>query len=136
MCMAIDAMRCAAESLASNAYLNFVPLRGFYVHDNYREQKKIERAHASAIKEDKRRDSYGLYIFKKYGMTINDYNHMLLQQQNRCFLCGRKEKLFIDHSHATGKVRRLLCRLCNVGLGHFKDNALLLKRAARYIVNY
>ena len=41
-----------------------------------------------------------------------------------------------DHCHATGVIRGFLCRACNVGLGHFKDDPELMRRAAEYIERY
>lgn len=39
----------------------------------------------------------------------------------------------MDHDHITGTVRGLLCRVCNIGLGHFKDSRLHLKKAMEYL---
>ena len=50
-----------------------------------------------------------------------------------CVICGSKEPLVVDHDHKTGKVRGMLCNHCNRGLGHFRDDPLLLEFAAEYI---
>ena len=44
-----------------------------------------------------------------------------------------KGKMAIDHDHATGKVRGLICYNCNIGLGHFKDSIDTLERAIEYL---
>ena len=49
-----------------------------------------------------------------------------------CDVCG-DEATVIDHCHAGGHVRGGLCRLCNVGLGHFRDDPALLRKAADYL---
>jgi hypothetical protein len=43
------------------------------------------------------------------------------------------KELAIDHCHKTGKIRGLLCKNCNQGLGQFKDNIDLLLSAAKYL---
>jgi Recombination endonuclease VII len=54
-----------------------------------------------------------------------------------CAICGSEENLHIDHDHNTGKIRALLCRSCNIGLGHFKDEPSLLVRGVDYLMkNY
>ena len=54
----------------------------------------------------------------------------------KCDLCGAEETMHADHCHATGVIRGFLCRACNVGLGHFKDDPELMRRAAEYIERY
>ena len=50
-----------------------------------------------------------------------------------CVICGSDEKLVVDHDHKTGEIRGMLCNYCNRGLGHFRDDPLLLEFAAQYI---
>ncbi len=59
----------------------------------------------------------------------------LRRRITNCQICGRKEKLLIDHDHTTGFVRGLLCFHCNVGIGHLGDNANLLKSALQYLLD-
>lgn len=84
--------------------------------------------------------------FKKYGLTGEQYDEMFLRQNNRCAICNKEEdhkhhstgkvrKLAIDHCHKTGKVRGLLCTSCNHGLGRFKDDVELLRKAIDYLTN-
>ena len=75
-----------------------------------------------------------------YGMTIADYDKKLAEQNGVCAICGginvKGHKLAIDHNHATGAIRGLLCRRCNLGLGYFKDSNKNLERAFLYLKNY
>jgi hypothetical protein len=58
----------------------------------------------------------------------------------RCAICysapDGKRVLAQDHCHGTGQLRGFLCMHCNTGLGHFKDDPRLLRRAARYLVRF
>lgn len=79
---------------------------------------------------------------RKYGLTPEDYDRLLAAQDGRCAICGKepgatsgvdRNRLVIDHSHATGKVRALLCDFCNRGLGIFFDDPDLLLAAVKYL---
>lgn len=64
---------------------------------------------------------------KKHGITPVEYQRLLSLQGHRCGICGtdtpRGHGAFhVDHDHATGVIRGLLCHSCNVGLGHLRDN--------------
>lgn len=57
-----------------------------------------------------------------------------------CEICGEppapKKRLAIDHDHATGKLRGILCHTCNLGLGAFKDNEVKLHKAFMYLMRH
>lgn len=83
------------------------------------------------------RTNYNLQ--KAYGISSAEYEEKLKYQNYSCALCGIKpttKALAVDHCHTTGKVRSLLCGLCNTGLGQFKDNPELLLKAADYLRKY
>ncbi len=68
------------------------------------------------------------YALKKhYGISAAQYDEMLAFQGGRCAICGEKEpgghgRFFcVDHDHATGDVRGLLCQPCNVKLAAIED---------------
>lgn len=85
----------------------------------------------------------GYQLKSQYGLTLEDYNKMLLQQNAVCKICKKAEtrktrwggisSLSVDHCHVTGKVRGLLCFVCNAALGAFNDDGLLLQRAVEYL---
>lgn len=74
-----------------------------------------------------------------YGMTPEDYDKMLEQQDNCCAICktatptGKWKVFAVDHCHITGKVRGLLCNECNRGMGLLRDSPELLIAAANYL---
>jgi recombination endonuclease VII len=71
-----------------------------------------------------------------YGLTVRAFDQMVAWQAGRCVICqGRTgRRLSVDHCHATGLVRALLCSNCNVGLGNLKDNPVLAFRGGIYLV--
>lgn len=75
------------------------------------------------------------YYRTKYGITLEQYNEMLVKQSNVCAVCGLEcsRKLAVDHCHSTGKVRGLLCVKCNRGIGNFNDDLSRLKAAVNYM---
>lgn len=69
-----------------------------------------------------------------YGITVGQYEEMLLSQEGLCYLCQKDAPLVVDHDHATGKVRGLLCRECNLALGFFYDNPQVMAKAITYVL--
>lgn len=78
-------------------------------------------------------------LSKTYGVSLDDFEAMLEAQNGGCAICAKPhqevkgERLHVDHCHATGQVRGLLCSPCNHGIGNFKDNVERLKKAAKYL---
>jgi hypothetical protein len=74
-----------------------------------------------------------------YGITAHEYDSLHAAQGGVCAICGlpetrrTKSSLAVDHCHTTGKIRGLLCSMCNPGLGGFKDNPELLLAAVAYL---
>lgn len=60
----------------------------------------------------------------RYGLTTEVYEAMLAMQDGKCAICGNPPKvkrLAVDHNHATGEIRQLLCYGCNHGIAHLED---------------
>jgi 23S rRNA G2069 N7-methylase RlmK/C1962 C5-methylase RlmI len=79
-----------------------------------------------------------------FGITLDQYNQMLKEQNGVCAICGkeeseidkrinRKRNLSVDHNHKTNKVRGLLCGKCNKMLGLSSDNKQILINAIEYL---
>lgn len=60
------------------------------------------------------------HLKEKYGITLAEYETLQEKSDGRCAICRREKKLYIDHCHATGKVRGLLCNGCNSKLGWYE----------------
>lgn len=77
-----------------------------------------------------------------YEVTLANFNEVLLAQGSVCAICGtarttsRSGRLVVDHDHANGKLRGLLCHRCNCGLGYFKDRTELIRRALAYLEGF
>lgn len=83
--------------------------------------------------DQKRYELYGSSSRKAHGLTQREAQE--LKQSYSCQICGEsdQDKLCIDHSHESNKIRGVLCRNCNSGLGMFKDNRDYLERAIAYL---
>lgn len=84
----------------------------------------IKRTRRSAIK-------------RLFGIDQAEVDRMFVEQNGACVICGnwldQGRNTHIDHNHVSGKVRGLLCGLCNKGLGLFKDSPDLLELASKYL---
>ena len=79
---------------------------------------------------------------RQYGISLSEYLRKVEAQQGQCAICGEIESLIrlgktcelsVDHNHATGAVRDLLCSRCNTILGRANDNAELLLKMVAYL---
>jgi hypothetical protein len=71
-------------------------------------------------------------------LTFGERDKKVEKQNNQCLICEtvftEEIKPNVDHNHKTGKVRGILCRECNLGLGYFKDSATILAGAIKYLL--
>lgn len=69
---------------------------------------------------------------RKYGLPHGEYARMVEVQGGRCVLCNQERRLVVDHRHADGVVRGLLCHGCNAALG-FVERPGWLPKALAYV---
>jgi len=83
---------------------------------------------------EKHRDKH---LKKLYGLPAGEFDRLLAAQGGLCAICHQicstGARLCVDHDHATGRIRGLLCRRCNRALGAMKDSADLFRSAAEYL---
>lgn len=104
-------------------------------HGNDAEKWKEKRKNRRQTKQSK--DWYVRYRLQtRFGLTVEEFNEKKKEQNNKCYLCNRKnskKELCIDHNHNTGKIRKLLCHRCNTTLGLVDENITLLKNMIIYL---
>lgn len=102
---------------------------------------------------DENPDKYlDYHMRRKFGITLARYSELLAEQGGVCAVCGEaptfensgrwskrrkgtaaESRLVVDHDHATGKVRGLLCGRCNTGIGFLKDSPDIVRFALKYL---
>jgi hypothetical protein len=128
------------------------PLEEYYTHKRTRDGKGSWcKKCLIAQTAEKRKDPVQKELWKeygrrsllknRYGITANEYDLMVSEQNGKCAICntntaggrGAGSRLAVDHDHTTGQVRGLLCSMCNQGIGMFKDDTELLRKAIDYL---
>ena len=86
------------------------------------------------------RDLFARNLKRLYKMTPEQFEAMLAAQDGKCAICGgtplgtkRYQRLFVDHDHETGRIRSLLCHLCNIGIAAFERDPDLVFKAYDYL---
>jgi hypothetical protein len=113
-------------------------LKGGDREERYR-QTQLKKNRAKYAQSKAHREKVRGEGFKRmYGITLKEYERLLISQKGKCNICGIHEsfevkRLAVDHSHDSGKVRGLLCQKCNLMLGKFDENLDKLSQAAKYL---
>ena len=119
-----------------------------YANKSKEEHAEIQRLWRLANPDKEKLSRKKSKLKRQYGLTMDEYKEMLANQHGVCKICGMPESkmqrrgsdtkltpesLHVDHDHATGKTRGLLCYKCNTALGKFDDNPELFRRAIAYL---
>lgn len=108
-----------------------------------KKKSRIKLRQSSEYKKHRARER-SRWLRDNYSLTLAEYNALLSKQGNGCAICGQPEahvhpryktpySLAVDHDHANGRIRGLLCYRCNRGIGIFQDRPELLEKAAVYL---
>lgn len=132
-------MATEADRAASRRYRERHPDRVRESQKRHRRSDKGRATAASAARAWRKRNpgySRPNSLKKLYGMSMQQYQDMLLKQGGVCAICGgrgSRRHLDVDHCHATGRIRGLLCSDCNIMLGKAKDSLGTLRAALEYL---
>ncbi len=101
--------------------------------DKYLGYREKEKSHPN-YKDWGRRSK----LKKNFNLSLEDYNDMFNKQNGECACCGVHQSslsisLAVDHCHKTGKIRKLLCKRCNLVLGLVEEDINLLLNLINYI---
>ena len=102
-----------------------------------RTRMQTERDKANPIQ--KRAHSRRMKLKRKYGISPAEWQAQYLAQRKACAVCQKSlvglspQTVHVDHNHATGELRGILCGSCNVGLGSFRDDESTLMAAINYL---
>jgi Recombination endonuclease VII len=109
-------------------------------HPRSTEHRRVEHLKARATvagREAHRRSNRKSRLKREYGMTPEEWDALLIEQNGVCAICreapSRDNSLGVDHCHVTNRRRGLLCRCCNLALGNMRDNAARLRAGADYL---
>lgn len=92
-------------------------------------------------KEERKVVDFARNLKRKFGLTVGQYDSMLLAQDNKCAICPAQRSLSgkalaVDHCHTTLEIRGLLCNECNTAIGLLKDNIDILNSAIQYLTKF
>ena len=129
-----------AQRLQKEACARHLAANPGYKRKRYLEKRTEQLARQKAAYQadpDKYKQRVRSYKFR---ITPQEIQELIAKQQHRCAICRvpfnesiRNLKSNVDHDHATGRVRGILCRLCNAAIGLAQDDPKLLRKMARYL---
>lgn len=117
------------------------PIENFYPQK--RQCRICIRDHQRRFRAARPDYHHGRNLKQRYGISVDEYETLIANQNNACPICeveipdtiGYKGKRpsVVDHNHETGEVRGILCSMCNLVLGHARENTDILYRAIVYL---
>lgn len=99
--------------------------------------ERLSRARArERLGEKKWKERQKNYNLKRYGLSLDNYNKLLKEQDGLCAICQtvpeKSHHFHVDHNHDTGEIRGLLCFLCNYAMAAVDKKEDWCRKAAVY----
>lgn len=94
------------------------------------------RSERNRIRRELTGEKFSGDLMRRYGISVERYESMLEAQGGCCAICKKVQtgrRLFVDHDHATGAVRGILCQKCNSGIGMLGDTSNGVRSALAYL---
>jgi len=103
----------------------------------YYDTEKGKKAKKQEYVRDKIKNK-DLKLKRNFGISLDEYNMILNNQDGGCAICGRTEEengkmLAVDHDHTTMKNRAILCASCNLTIGFIEKNNINIDKIKEYI---
>lgn len=115
-------------------------------HSEYNKNWEKNNKDKAAAKTKRYRHKYpektrAVALKRYFDMTLEELRQIEKEQNTSCMICkihqdDLGETLCVDHNHKTKNVRGILCRRCNLALGHYNDDINLLESAIKYLKKY
>ncbi|MGH3427718.1 MAG: endonuclease domain-containing protein [Mycobacteriales bacterium] len=101
------------------------------------EEHRLESQRYRERNPEKRRAAWRKFLLKNaYDMTPEQFQKMGDEQDWKCAVCGQEKPLQVDHDHLSRKVRKLLCRECNLLVGWIEKHGQFVDRAIEYLKGF
>lgn len=100
----------------------------------YAANREKVKARMAAWRRDNPRRYFAQNVLRRYGITLEQWDALLIEQCGRCMICrDPMENPQVDHCHNSLVVRGLLCSACNTGIGLFREDPQRLEGAMLYL---
>ena len=102
--------------------------------ERLRAQQAAYKASDTFDRSKYRASEWAGHVRRQYGLTVEQYDQMIADQDGHCAICPETQNLHMDHDHATGRNRGFLCRNHNIALGFVQDDVNQLMALAAYLM--
>lgn len=111
-----------------------------HTNPDYRKQVNAAWRRLAKVNPKVKRQAKSRSIKHRYGITLDEYEAMLVKQNNRCYMCQHmftsSKSTHLDHNHRTGAIRRMLCSRCNHIVGYVENYADRIDKAKKYLKEF